>query len=422
MSAATDTDEGAAMSSRPLEGLTVLDLTTALAGPYATLLLGGLGARVIKIENPATGGDAARNNSPYLTRNGMQVVRGSETDMSVSMLSRGRNKESITLDLKHPEGRATLLDLAARADILVENYSAGVTGRLGIDYATLHPVNPALIYTSISGFGADGGEGRAMDTIIQALSGVMMTAGEPGSGPVRFGLPIGDLSAPLFATIGTLAAVVHRQQTGLGQHVDVSMLGSLTSLVASEPFDAFEEIGLPVRTGEHVPRLAPFGTFAAADGWFALCAPTDKFARGVLASLGNPALLGDERFARRDGRVEHADALHGLIADWARDLPLATVLAALEGNGVPAAEVRDPAAALRDERVRERGEVVKLALPDGQEAADVYGPGMPFLMSGADIGLTKPAPRLGQHTVEVLQSVLGYSPDRIDTLKREGVL
>ena len=292
------------MTTRPLDGITVLDLTTALAGPYATLLLGGLGARIIKIENPHRGGDSSRTNSPYLTENGLSTSRMAADDMSVSMMLRGRNKESITLDLKRPEGVQLLRELIAKADVLVENFSAGVTTRLGIDYASVRELNERLVYTSITGFGSDTDAGKAMDTIVQALSGVMMTAGEPGDAPIRFGLPIGDLSAPLFAVTGTLAALLEVQRSGRGQHVDVSMLGALTSMVACEPFDAFEELGLPTRTGDWVPRLAPFGTFQASDGWFALCAPTDQFAAGVFTALDRPDLLADPRFRARDERVE----------------------------------------------------------------------------------------------------------------------
>jgi CoA:oxalate CoA-transferase len=412
------------LTSRPLDGLTVIDLTTALAGPYATLLLAGLGARVIKVENPATGGDSARNNSPYLGREGLNIQRASEDDMSVSILSRARNKESITLDLKDPRGRQVLLDLAAKADILVENYSAGVTARLGISYADVSAVNPSLVYTSISGFGANhtGGTGKAMDAIIQALSGVMMTAGEPGTGPVRFGLPVGDLSAPLFAVIGTLAAVVQRQETGKGQYVDVSMLGSLTSLVAAEPFDAFELLDLPTRTGEFVPRLAPFGTFRTEDGWFSLCAPTDKFAHGVLEAIGRGDLAQDERFAKRDGRVRNSGELHAMIGQWSAGLKVREAIARLEACGVPVAEVRHPLDAVRDPQVRERGEVVALHHPGGNGGVELFGPGLPFVMSGAETSLDRPAPRLGQHNEEVLGDLLGYSAAQIDELKLGAVL
>ncbi|RAY15868.1 CoA transferase [Actinomadura craniellae] len=412
------------MAHRPLAGRTVVDLTTALAGPYATLLLAGLGARVIKVENPATGGDPARGNAPYLGAEGLSLTRQHTDDMSVSMLLRGRNKRGITLNLKHPAGREVFADLVRAADVVVENYSAGVTGRLGIDYAFARAANPRIVYTSISGFGAQGGpgSGKAMDTIVQALSGIMMTAGAPGEPPVRFGLPVADLLAPLYAVIGTLAAVVQADATGEGQHVDVSMLGALTSLVACEPFDAFEEIGLPLRTGTTVPRLAPFGIFEAADGWFALCAPVDSFAHGVLAALGRPELTRDERFADRDGRVTHAAELHALIGEWSAERPLTEVLATLTRHGVPAAPVRGPAEAVRDPLVRDRGEVVPLAHPRYDRAGELYGTGVPIVFSAAETALDEPAPALGEHNAEIYGDLLGYDAERLAALAADGVI
>jgi CoA:oxalate CoA-transferase len=409
--------------NRPLAGVVVLDLTNALAGPYATLLLAGLGARVIKVENPLSDGDPARNNSPYVSAGRLVLTRDTEADMSVSMLVRGRNKESVTLNLRDPRGRDVLADLVRRADILVENYSAGVTTRLGIDPAWARELNPRLVYTSISGFGSDGGpgSGKAMDTIIQALSGVMMTSGAPGEPPVRLGLPIADLLAPLYAVIGTVSAMLQVEHTGTGQHVDVSMLGTLTSLVACEPFDAFEQLGLPLRTGATVPRLAPFGTFQAKDGWFALCAPVDPFAHGVLRAIGRPELVEDPRFASRDGRVAHADDLHALISHWATDRSLAEVLALLGSHGAPAAEVRDPSGAVRDPLVLARGEVVRMT--DAEEGGvELYGTGVPIVMSGSDITLDGPAPRLGEHTRTVLRELCSYSEERIDELTEAGVV
>lgn len=412
------------MSAAPLAGKTIIDLTTALAGPYATLLLASLGARVIKVENPERGGDSSRNNSPYVTADGLKIRREDPDDMSVSMMARGRGKESVTLNLKSAEGRQVFFDLVRNADIVVENYSAGVTRRLGIDFEAVRHLNPRLVYTSISGFGAQGipGDGKAMDTIIQALSGVMMTAGEPGDGPVRFGLPIGDLVAPLFAVIGTLGAVIHAEHTGEGQHVDVSMLGSLTSLVACEPFDALESVGFPLRTGAVVPRLAPFGTFAAADGWFAICAPTDAFAGGTLAAIGRTDLVHDERFASRDARVAHADELHALIADWAAPRPTSEILASFESNGVPVAPVRDTAAAVRDEVVTRRGEVVPLVHPRHGHFDGLYGSGLPIVFSRTRPALDRPAPGLGEHTSAVLGGLLGYDDERIAALRQDGVL
>ncbi|MEU4451273.1 CoA transferase [Nocardioides sp. NPDC023903] len=412
------------MSSGPLAGKTVIDLTTALAGPYATLLLAGLGARVIKVENPTRGGDSSRNNSPYLTAEGLRLRRSSPDDMSVSMLSRGRGKESITLNLKQPESRQVFFDLVRNADIVVENYSAGVTERLGIDYSAVKAVNDRVVYTSISGFGAQGvaGDGKAMDTIIQALSGVMMTAGEPGDPPVRFGLPIGDLVAPLFAVIGTLAAVLHAERTGEGQHVDVSMLGSLTSLVACEPFDALESVGFPLRTGSLVPRLAPFGTFRAQDGWFAICAPTDAFASGVLAAIGQGDLVDSDLFGTRDARVANADTLHRMIGDWAAGRTLESALAALEASSVPVAPVRDTAQAVRDELVTGRGEVTPLVHPKFGHHDGLYGSGIPMVFSRSQVDITAPAPGLGEHTESVLGDLLGYDADRVEKLREAGVL
>lgn len=411
------------MSNTPLKGKTVLDLTTALSGPYATMLLAGLGAKVIKVENPTRGGDSSRNNSPYVTENGLSVRSASDDDMSVSMLLRGRGKESITLNLKHQRSREILFELIGEADVLVENYSAGVTKRLGIDYESVRHLNPKLVYTSISGFGATtaNGDRKAMDTIIQALSGIMMTAGEPGQPPVRFGLPIADLVAPLFAVIGTLGAVVQTAETGRGQHVDVSMLGSLTSLVACEPFDALESIGFPLRTGAYVPRLAPFGTFPARDGWFALCAPTDQFATGVLKAIDRSDLLDSPDFSTRDARVANADRLHALVAGWAVEKQLEDILSAFAAHGAPAAPVRTTAEAVRDPEVLDRGEVVELSHPKFGKAEGLYGSGLPIRFSDSRTTLDKNSPYLGEHTEKILGH-LGYSTSAISDLRNQGVL
>jgi CoA:oxalate CoA-transferase len=340
------------------------------------------------------------------------------------MMVRGRNKESITIDLKTVEGVRVFRDLVRHADLVVENYSAGVTQRLGIDYESVRDLNPKLVYTSISGFGAQGGYGggKAMDTIIQALSGVMMTAGEEGDAPVRFGLPVGDLVTPLFAVIGTLSAIISADETGLGQHVDVSMLGALTSLVACEPFDAYESVGMPLRTGQYLPRLAPFGTFQASDGWFALCAPKDEFARGVFAALGEPELGEGDRFGKRDSRVANSDELHARIAHWARTLSVAEAVNALESNGVPVAPVRGVTEAIRDPLVLGRGEVVPLALNHASDAGPLYGTGVPIRFSRSATGLDRAAPRLGEHTADVLRATLGYDQDNIDRLRESGIV
>jgi CoA:oxalate CoA-transferase len=411
------------MSRAPLEGKIVLDLTTALAGPYATLMLAGLGARVIKVENPHRGGDSSRTNSPYISADGLSAERRAPEDMSVSMALRGRGKESITIDLKTDEGRDVLRDLVSKVDVLVENYSAGVTRRLRIDWESVRELNPSLVYTSITGFGSDdAGGAKAMDTIVQALSGLMLTAGKPEDAPIRFGLPLGDLSAPLFAVVGTLSALLEVERGGAGQHVDVSMLGALTSMVACEPFDAFESMGMPTRTGDWVPRLAPFGTFQAGDGWFALCGPTDEFAAGVFRAIGAPELLGDDRFAKRDARVKNSDELHALIAEWASGHSVTEAVAALDAHGVPAAPVRPLAEAVRDPAVRRRGEVVPLSHPVYGENADLWGTGVPITFSDSSVGFQRPAPFLGADTDSVLRDLLGYESSRVESLRESRIV
>jgi len=408
----------------PLAGLTVLDLTVALAGPFATFLLAGLGARVIKIENPDAP-DPCRSNPPYVGRDGVSLGRTRPDDISVSALNRLRGKFGVTLNLKHPDAREVFADLLRRADVVVENFSAGTLDRLGVGYGFAKIVNPRVIYCSVSGFGATtatSGTGKAMDTIIQALSGLMMTSGMPADPPIRVGVPVADLFAPVFGVVGLLAALHQRDTTGAGQHVDVSMLGVLTSLVAAEPFDLLEACGVPLRTGRVVPRLTPFGVFESADGYVALCAPTEHFARGVFHAIGRPELASDPRFATRDARVVHDDEVNAAIEAFTRTVPTADLVSLLEAHGVPAAAVRTPAAAVRDPRVRDRGETVPLEHPAFGRVADVIGMGVPLTFSGASVGSDRPAPAVGQDNALVYGDWLEYGDARVDALHAAGVI
>jgi CoA:oxalate CoA-transferase len=408
---------------RPLEDVTVLDLTTALAGPFATLLLAGLGARVIKIENPL-GPDTCRANAPYLGERGATLTREREGDVSVSALNRLRNKEAITLNLKKPEALAVFADLVKKADMVVENFSRGTLDRLGAGYKFGREVNPRIIYCSISGFGSEGepGTGKAMDAIIQALSGAMMTSGAAGDPPVRVGIPFADLNAPLFGVIGALAALNQAKRTGLGQHVDVSMLGVMTSMVACEPWDLLERCGVPQRTGQTVPRLAPFGIYPTSEGYVAICAPTEIFAAGLFEAMELPALKADARFSCRDARVKNVAELNRLIEEFTRRLTTAEVIAKLEAADVPCAPVRDPEAAVRDPQVLARGETVRLTHPKYGEVDDVYGTGMPIRFSAAHVGFDKPAPEVGEHNEAIYGGLLGYSSEQIGRLRSQKVI
>jgi len=423
MTGTTKTKKEEATLPKPLEDITVLDMTVALAGPFATFLLAGLGARVIKVENPASG-DTCRENAPYLGADGASLVRRSADDISVSAINRLRNKLAVTLNLKHPEARAVLADLVKKSDVLVENYSRGTLDRLGVGYSWLHEVNPRLVYCSITGFGSDddSSPAKAMDTIIQAQSGMMYTSGEPQDPPVRVGIPMADLCAPMFGVMGVLAAIHQAQRTGVGQHIDVSMLGALTMMVSVEPFDLLERCGIPQRTGQTLPRLAPFGVYPTQDGYIAICAPTEAMSRGFFEATGHPELANDEKYATRDARVKNFQELNSFIERFTRSLTSAEAVVRLERAGTPAAEVRAPYAATRDPRVVRRGETVPLHHPTYGAVEDVYGMGMPVTFSGSKVGFDQPPPYMGEHNDMVYGQILGYTSERVAKLKTKKVI
>jgi len=408
--------------SRPLEGLRVIDLTRALAGPYATLLLAGLGAEVIKVEDPH-GGDLARDNSPYVGRDGITVERTHHDDISISHLARARGKHGVSLNLKSPAARAVFADLCAHADIVVENFAAGTADRLGVGYEVAKAARPDIIYCSLSGFGADRPDGKAMDVIIQALSGAMYTSGDPDAPPVRMGIPVADMLAPVFAVIGILSALEQRHRTGEGQHIDVSMLGALTSFVAIENWSALAAAGMPARTGLTVQRLSPFGVFACADGYVAIVGVHEKLAQGLFRAMERPELGKDPRFAGRDLRVANASALEAEITAWSSQHPVAYVVEALQAEGVPVAPVRHPEEALIDPRVVERHETMPLAHPSYPSAVDLRTVGVPITFSSARTGFDDVMPvHIGEHNAQVFRDLLGYDDARIAALALDGAI
>jgi CoA:oxalate CoA-transferase len=405
----------------PLQGVTVLDLTRALAGPFSTLLLTGLGATVIRIEEPKGDG---RDNAPFLGREGASLRRRSPEDVSIGHLIRHRGKRSITLNLKHPEARGIFAELVRHVDVVVENYTRGTAERLGVGYTQAAAAKPDIIYCSISGFGQEGvpGTGKAMDGIIQAMSGVMMTSGRPEDPPTRIGVPFADLSTPLFATIGILSALYHHSQTGKGQYIDVSMLGAMTALQAIEPFKVLEDLGVPMRTGATVPRLSPFGVFPAADGHVVICCSGDKNF-GILARvMGRPELVEDERFSSQAARLQNYEALDAEVGAWTATLPAAEITARLEDAGIAGAVVRTPDQASRDERVLARGEVVRLEHPQFGAVQEVFGPGVPIVFSETPAAIPPKPSALGEHNAEVYQGWLGLTDDDLARLRAENAI
>ena len=256
----------------------------------------------------------------------------------------------------------------------------------------------------------------------QALSGMMMTSGNMGEPPVRTGVPFADLCTPLYCVIGILSALHQARRTGLGQYVDVSMLGALSHMVSVEPFDVLERCGVPPRTGLTLPRLAPFGVYATRDGYVALCAPIEGLAHALFNAMGKPELKSDPDFSTRDARVKNVKRTDALVEEFTKSNTTAHVLAVLDKHGVPSAEVRTPGEAVADPRVLRRQETVPLQHPVHGATEEVYGMGIPIRFSESEAVLDQPPPGLGEHNQKVYGELLGYSNDRIEELKRSGVI
>jgi CoA:oxalate CoA-transferase len=377
----------------------VLDLSRVLAGPYCTALLADIGADVVKVEPPS--GDDARHLGPF--RDGESVY--------FAQLNRG--KRSIVLDLKQPEDHALLLRLASQADVVVENFRPGVAGRLGVDHASLSRDNPGLVYASISGFGQNGPMTglAAYDLVVQAMSGLMSATGWEGGPPTRVGESVGDLVAGLFASWSICAALVDRERSGRGRHLDVAMLDSLVSLQVTAMSLLTATGSLPGRIGNRHPVSTPFDTYRTADGLVALaCASDTVFAR-FATMVGRPDMPGDPLFADDTSRSVHVEQVRQITEEWSTGRTTAQALEEAQAAGVPAAPIWDLAEAISSEQVRFRGVVGEFDHP-------VLGP-TPFLRQPVQFGADDPgsvqalpeetasSPVLGAHVDEVRLQWLG---------------
>lgn len=404
----------------PLAGVRVLDLTIALAGPHVTFVLGALGADVLKVEAPG-GSDMGRHNPPYACSRGVHFDGPlHDDDQSISALGRLRNKRSVTLDAKQPAGRDLLRRLAARSDVLVHNMRGSSARRLGIDYEDLRESCPDLVYCAITAFGGGPHGDIGMDIMVQALSGLMAVTGEPDGPPLRVGVPIADMVAPLYAVVGVLAALRTRDAGGGGQRVDVSMLDVMTSLVAAEHFDVLRSFGMPIRTGNSLARMGPFGTYPTSDGYVAIAASQDRWCRDLFAAMGRPELAEDERLRTRGARAANAALVDSLIVGWTGGRPSAEVVDRLRAHDVPCAEVRDPADAVADPGVRERGAVGPVWAPGRDEPVAVTG-NVPLGLSAAGLRHESTRP-LGGDTDVVLTELLGLTADEIRRLRDDKVI
>ena len=394
--------------SGPLDGLTIVDLTRVLSGPYCTMLLADMGARVIKVEQPGRGDDTRAWGPPFV---------GAE---SAYFLSINRNKESLTLDFKSNEGRRILSQLIGKSDVVVENFRPGAMARLGLDYATLAPQHPRLVFCSISGFGQDGPrrDQPGYDAVIQAEGGLMSVTGEAGGRAFRVGLAVTDMVAGLLAAQGIVLALFARERSGKGQQVDISMLDGVISLLSYHASIYLTTGAESKRVGNRHATIAPYDTFAASDGELFLAVGNDEQFQRFCAASGQHHLLADDRFSTNPRRVTNEAALKLLLEpvirmrtriDWIRDLAAA---------GVPCGAVKSVPEALSDPQVSARRMI------EAVEHA-VLGPmkvlGTPIKLSDTAASVRSAPPTLGQHTDAVLAE-LGLSAPDIAGLRARTVI
>jgi crotonobetainyl-CoA:carnitine CoA-transferase CaiB-like acyl-CoA transferase len=393
----------------PLTGVTVLDLSRVLSGPYCTMLLADMGARVIKVEHPGRGDDTRHWGPPF--------VAGE----SAYFLSINRNKESVSLDFKQPEGRRLLDGLIARADVLVENFRPGTLDRLGLGYEQLAGACPRLVYCSISGFGRTGPrrERPGYDAVMQGEGGLMSITGPEDGPPYRLGVAIADLVTGMFAAQGVLLALVARATTGRGQHVDVAMLDSVAAMLTYQAGIYFTTGRVPGRMGNRHPTIAPYETFEASDGEFVLSVGNDEIWRRFCRAAGLEALAADERFTTNGARVRHYGELRPLLVEVLRTKSRDAWIEVFDAAGVPCGSVRNLAEVFADPQLDAREMIARLAHP-------TVGPlqllGVPVKLSATPGRVRTPPPTLGQHTGQVLGELLGIGEQELARLRGAGTI
>ncbi|MEE2609100.1 MAG: CoA transferase [Acidobacteriota bacterium] len=396
-------------SPGPLDGLTVLDLTRVLSGPYCTMLLADMGARVIKIEHPERGDDTRGWGPPF--------VSGEST----YFLSVNRNKESVTLDFKTPEGREVLDALIEHADVLVENFRPGTLDRLGLGYTDVRTRNPQLVYVSISGFGQTGPRRQepGYDAAIQAEGGLMSITGDANGPGYRLGVAIADITAGMFAAYGTSLALFARQRSNQGQLVDVGMLDSVAALLTYQAGIHFATGGIPERLGNRHPTVVPYETFEATDGEFVLAVGNDALWRKFCIVAGLEEIVADPRFATNRARVQAYDELRPLLERVLRTRSRQTWIEDLTAAGVPCGDVRNIAQVLADPQLAAREMVTEL---EHIVAGKIRVLGIPTKLSETPGTVKNPPPALGEHTDKVLEELLDINQAERSRLRQLGAI
>ncbi|HSV53463.1 MAG TPA: CaiB/BaiF CoA-transferase family protein [Burkholderiaceae bacterium] len=403
----------------PLSHIRVLDLSRILAAPWAGQILADLGAEVIKVERPGAGDDTRSWGPPFL-----KDAQGQDTKEAGYYLAVNRGKRSITVSLEKPEGQQIVRDLAARADIVLENYKAGTLARYGLDEASLRKVNPRLIYCSVTGFGQTGPrrDQPAYDFLIQAMGGLMSVTGEkdgtPGGGPQKVGVPIVDLMTGMYTAVSVLAALARRDRTGTGDAIDIAMLDVQVATLANQAMNYLVSGNVPQRNGNAHPNIQPQDVFPCADGDFILVVGNDSQFSKLCEVLGASSWIADERFATNAQRVRNIAALSALLRErfgrWRR----ADLVAALDQAGVPAGAINSVPEVFEEPQVKAREMLRYVPHPSGVEVPQVASP-MRFAES--PLHTQTAPPLLGQHSEEILQE-LGYASARIAGLRAVGAI
>ena len=395
--------------SGPLEGIRVVDLTRILAGPYCTMMLGDMGAEIIKVENPDGGDDTRSWGPPFL--NGV----------STYFISINRNKKSLTLNLKDERGKELLRDLIRKSDIMVENFRPGTLDKLGFSWEEIHRLNPAMIFASLSGFGQTGPRKSepGFDVVIQGEGGLMSITGEPDGPPNKVGASVADITAGMLAAQGILLSLYHREKTGVGQMVDVGMLDGQVALLTYHANGYFATGKIPPRRGNKHPSITPYETYSCKDGYFNLGVGNDSLWRRFCDAMGLDEIKEDPKFAVNKDRVDNRLELQEILDALFAEKTVEETLDALRGAGVPCGPINNLAQVLSEPQVLAREMVVDVDVP-------VAGPtkvtGVPIKLSETPGAVRTPPPTLGQHTEEVLESVLGMDEAQRNALRQEGVV
>ncbi|AVI87453.1 L-carnitine dehydratase/bile acid-inducible protein F [Pseudomonas syringae pv. tomato] len=403
-----------------LSHIRVLDLSRVLAGPWAGQILADLGADVIKVERPGCGDDTRAWGPPFL-----KDAAGHNTSEAAYYLSANRNKQSVTIDFTRPEGQKLVRELAAKSDIVIENFKVGGLAAHGLDYASLKAINPRLIYCSITGFGQSGPYATrpGYDFMIQALGGLMsltgLPEGEEGAGPVKVGVALTDILTGLYSTTAILAALAHRDQSDVGQHIDMALLDVQVACLANQAMNYLTTGVAPERLGNAHPNIVPYQSFPTADGDLILTVGNDSQFRKFAEVAGQSQWADDPRFLTNTLRVAHRAELIPLIRQVTVFKATAQWVAVLEAVGVPCAPVNDLAKVFADPQVVARGLAIELPHALGGKVPQVASP---IRLSETPVEYRRAPPMLGEHTSVVLEELLGLGGDEVASLRAAGVL